>query len=256
MNKTVERAILAIEYIAKSKQPVTMADVRNALGLPKSTASEIFNTLIDMDILRISNRDYATLSAGTRLYDISASFIGKNDLITVSSEAGVSLAKETGKMVCMSLFNGDEIVPFEKISGVEAMQPQLNNMPKFSLCDSASGKAILAASQRDALRGLLEKNGGPGIEAKEQDIYAELARIAASGYAVSHELPELCSIAAPVLQADGVPLVSLCIIDFTFRLDPAEQRRLGMKIETAALNASRQMGYKGQRLYQEPHGFN
>ncbi|QWA10279.1 helix-turn-helix domain-containing protein [Sodalis ligni] len=256
MNKTVERAILALEYIAKSKQPVTMADVRNALGLPKSTASEILNTLIDMDILKIGNQDYATLSAGTRLYEISASFIGKNDLITVSSEAGVALAKETGKMVCMSLFNGDEIVPFEKIGGVEPMQPQLNTMPKFSLRESASGKAILAASRQDRLQWLLDKNSAPGDEDRGAGIFAELAQVAASGYAISHELPELCSIAAPVLQADGVPLVSLCIIDFTFRLDAAEQRRLGNKIEVAALGASRQMGYKGLRLYQEPRNFN
>ncbi|MFK3707227.1 IclR family transcriptional regulator [Raoultella sp. BIGb0138] len=248
MNKTIERTVQILEFIAKSREPVTMAEVRNALGLPKSSASDIFNSLLDLAILRLDDRGYATLTAGARFYDISAGFIAKNDLISVSNDVCVGLAKETGKLVCLSLFNDNEIVLLEKISGSDIVQPQLNGLPKFSLSQSASGKAILAASSRRQIRQLL-----PG--AQEADLYSELMQVSRDGYAISHELPDLSTIAAPVLQSIGDPLAAICIIDFDFRLDSEEQRRLGEKIAAAALTASRQIGFKGQSLFQDPQVF-
>ncbi|QKJ86915.1 helix-turn-helix domain-containing protein [Paramixta manurensis] len=248
MNKTIERTVRILEFIAKSREPVTMAEVRNALDLPKSSASDIFNSLLDLAILRLDDSGYATLTAGARFYDISAGFIAKNDLISVSNEVCVGLAKETGKLVCLTLFNDNEMVLLEKISGSDIVQPQLNGLPKFSLSQSASGKAILAASSRRQIGQLLPAP-------LDRELYPELMQVATDGYAISHELPDLSTIAAPVLQSSGEPLAAICIIDFDFRLDSAEQKRLGDKIAAAALTASRQIGFKGLRLCQDPQLF-
>ena len=264
MNKTVERTVRALEFIAASDVPVTMADVRKAVDLPKSTASEILNTLLDLGVLEYDNDRLGTLSAGLRYYEMSARFVGKNDLLALSGNCLSDLCRLSCKTACLFLLNQNELVLMEKVDSTGIAQPQINRLQRFSLPHCAAGHAVLAAGTPKRIRRLVGNEpfetgddfpDGPitGYDA----LFEALAAAARRGYAlhVGGSGGDLFSIAAPVLQSGGAPIAALGIVGFTGNIAEEPLDTLGKQAADSAMALSRKLGFTGNALYQKPELF-
>ncbi|MEU0587679.1 IclR family transcriptional regulator [Streptomyces sp. NPDC006132] len=104
---------------------------------------------------------------------------------------------------------------------------------------TAAGRAVLAHLPHSEIdqfsAGVLEGYGKETIT-HPSELRAELRRVRHRGYAVNHNQyrPDVCAVAAPVLDADGSPLAAVAASMPDSRFDPSGTAGLGRMVADAA----------------------
>ena len=113
---------------------------------------------------------------------------------------------------------------------------------------TAAGRAVLAHLPKQDIEefstGVLEPYGEETIT-DPAELRAELLRVRDRGYSVNHNQyrPDVCAVAAPVLDGDGSPLAAVAVSMPHSRFDPARTDELGrLVMDTASQITARHLG--------------
>lgn len=209
----IERMTLVLDAFDGASARLTLQDIVERSGLPRSTVHRILDSLVRLRWLDHRGGDYGL---GMRALELGGLAVAHNSLREATAPLLHDLHVRTGVTVHLSVLDRLDVVCLDKLSARSGMALPTRVGGRTPAHATASGKAILAWTdprQVDAiLRGKLVSRTPrtlPTMEALEQ----ELAKVRARGglaYDREESSPGVACVAAPLRgSARAVAAVSL-----------------------------------------------
>lgn len=258
MVRTVGKVARILDLFSVEKPEWGVSELGRELGIPKSTAHELAQSLAEQRFL--CRTDDGRYQLGWRLFELSQTLLDTTHIRVEARYILEELAQRWGQTAHLATLEGVQAVYIEKL-------PRVANTGKFpspkgarrpAHCSSV-GKVLLASRKWGQLAPLLEAAGlrafTPNTVTDVAELAGELETVRERGYAYDREEASrgLCCVAAPIHDRQGkvVAAASLCV--------PKNEFERGKKSYTAAIieaanlisdGAARRMGaaysYRGK----------
>jgi IclR family acetate operon transcriptional repressor len=246
--KSVTRSLRILEAVAQH-QPVTVGELTKLFGLPKSTVQRTLVTLSEAGWLRANRRDTTRWEIGARVLAVRPAALQGSSLFAAAREPMVRLRDTVNETIHLSVPDALQcMVVVDRVDCSHAVRTFHTVGDTSPLHATATGRAVLAHLPKQDVEELIER----GLErysdttpADPDELRAELDRIRTDGYAVNRNQyrPDVCAIAAPVLDEDGTPLATVAISMPDSRYDADRLPEWGRMVADAATEiAGRRLG--------------
>jgi DNA-binding IclR family transcriptional regulator len=226
----VFKAIKVLEFIAESGRDVSLTEVANSLGMPKTTVFRYLQTLsATMFLSHDADRD--RYGIGMRFRNLARTDGSMHRLRQVAVPVMRELNQTFNETINLAIESDGQIVYIEIIESTRTLRMQARVGSRNPLHTTALGKAILAHlsdTARDALlaRGLPEQTYRSIVDSSV--LRRQLKEIRARGYAIEigeNEESAMC-IGVPILDDLSYPIAAIS-------LSAPEQRQTDELIESA-----------------------
>jgi IclR family acetate operon transcriptional repressor len=237
--QSLDRGLLILETVGKSSAPVSLAHLAEMLGIDRSSAFRLANTLKRRGFLAnpSAGRDYIL---GPSVWRLSRQYDWSNMLAIVAREHLKALAAATNETAHLAVREGRKalFIDHENSSHVIAVSGQTGEL--VPLYCTSHGKALLSDFTESDLKALL---GGKPLKAYTKNTIVNVAalgkacaEIKARGFATddSEFLDGVRCIAAPVRDRDGAVVASIGISAPIARFPREREREYAERVVTAA----------------------
>lgn len=202
--QVIARAAEICRELATAVDGLTTAELVDRLHLSRPTVYRILRALMDEDFVR---------QVGTGRYAIGPAFL----VIAGSTYGGLrhhlrpfmkDLSNELGETIDLAMLDGGEALFVDQFVAVRGLRVVAHMGARLPLHCTASGKALLAVLERDAIdRELPKKLHGytPNTVTNRRALLRELDDVRRAGIAYDHEeyVMGVCAVATPVHDAVG-----------------------------------------------------
>ena len=246
LSGTLEKGLAVLALFGRTGE-ASAAEVAEAVGLSRSAAYRILETLRDQNFLEV-NPASERLRLGFRAAELGMAALSGIDVVRLAPAYLPALVEAASETVFVAVVNDDEVVYVYKEVGPRplAMVSQIGS--RRPLHCTALGKAYLSAlppEESRALLGRLElRRFTPrtitDLAALEDEVLATRER----GYAVDAvEVEEgVACVGAPVVDHGGRPVAAVSVAGPADRVSPRTEE-LGRLVYEAAAALSRRLGY-------------
>lgn len=247
-HRSLERGLAVLEIVAAGEGPASLTETARRVGLHRSTAHHLMQTLVGAGYLRQEK--------GSRGYELTPRLFQLTDRLWNAEQLGEiaqpfleELTRSTGEGTSVAAWiNGTvNIVAKREADGpVRVVQSIGADRPIYC---TAVGKAIAAwlpaAEVKAALARTRMLRITPNTITTQTVFDAELRRIRAAGYALDNEeqFEGLRCVAMPVFCYTGQVFASMCVLGPKHRM--TQQKLLAVRTPLAALSRklSARLGY-------------
>jgi DNA-binding IclR family transcriptional regulator len=258
MAQSIQRAIDLIRRSAE--HPLTLTEASEVLGVHKSTALRILQTLEAARFVRKTGA--GTYVFGSGLIELSELALGSMDLRQFGTAHLRRLQRQTGHTVHLAQLTGNEIIYVDKVDSPAFDVVQLPSRVgrAVSIYASAVGKVILAylpREERDRLLSHVAFEQHTRTTFADRDrLETELVDVVERGWATDngeHDAYVMC-VAAPIRDSRGQVIAALSItaIEVIATLEQLKEN-LPLLLETATL-ISKELGYTPETPAEPPAG--
>jgi DNA-binding IclR family transcriptional regulator len=243
-----------LALIAESNQSLNMAEIRKALNLPKSTASDILNSLVELGILNFNPDDGNSLTLGEAFFWLSAKFVNNNGLLSIARGCMQPLAEKIGLSVFLSVFRNGKMTFLEKTDADNALQPNYLSGSVSPLHASACGKAFLAIHDFPDIKSLVGCEPFERFTKNTLVSYGELlidieaARERKYSIENMERTDQIVGVAAPIRQADSSGIAAISVLGLCQHMPDDRMAVIGSEISMAALRISKRLGFVGNNV--------
>ena len=251
-SQAVVRALRLLKLFNDGQPQLTVAQAVAATGLHRTTAFRLLSTLESEGFLeRFGNGAYGL---GPELMALGGYAVRHNNLVQAAHPILVDLVADAGERATMEILSTsssglpsmlviDEIHSGHRLSVRDFVG---NHLPIHA---TSTGKALLAfmePSQRAELLAhqLTQLTANTHVNAAK--LAAELERLCEQGYATAIEELEkgLIAMAAPIFDAHGQPIASICLVGPSIRVTPDRIDELVKKLKSASQQISAKIGHR------------
>lgn len=220
--KSLSKAIDLLDVLCAARRGLSLSELSDRCGYPKSTTHALASTLRDRGLLRqLPNGDYAL---GMRLFEYGSAVSRGFDISELSRPYLESLSSLTGANSVISLLDGESAVSFDyavSSSGVQIL-PEIG--VRLPLHCTSQGKMMLAYLPQNRVLSVIRRQ--PMWQytrhtiVELEPLLRQLANIRERGYAVEDGEYKvgLRSVSAPVFDATGEVKYALTTIGFFRRV--------------------------------------
>jgi DNA-binding IclR family transcriptional regulator len=237
----LEKASDLIDHLGQAGEPVTLAHVRSALAMPKSSTHRLLTDLAALGIVR--RTPDGRYSLGPRLLYWGEAAAETFDLRAIAEPPMRRLRDEIGESVHLYVRDEDTRICIAAVEARHELRPFIQLGRALPLRAGAAGKLLLAFADEETRR--IEVERAPGDterlpNAPGAALAAQLARIRSDGWATSIGEREagVAAVATSVIDSTGRVVAALCISGPTIRLDPDRLDALRAPLAAAASEIS------------------
>ena len=239
INRTTQRTIEILDLIASSQYGLTLNEIAKELNMPKTSAFDILETLVQLNMLYIKEQRLKTYAIGNMYSKTSLLLNSAGPIMKrLSQEIGTTtlLAKENNGSLLYTLKHE----PAKKIIAT----PEVGEVAY--LHSTSIGKAILAFSKHQLE--LIDKLDLYPMTKRtitsKNTLTQELLIIKERGYAIANRENEeyTYAIAAPIFDYHGVVSSAIGVVNLYKEEYQAEEDI--KKVVEAAKEISRLLGYR------------
>ncbi len=242
------RAYEALDYISTSDGGLTLKEITDKLEIPKSSAFNIVQTLVGLNLVSESPYNQKKYVLGTGTYILGMKYIENLNFIDVCKLYLNPLADELHRNAFVGILDNNKVLYVHKHVGIGAKLATCDVGTRQELYFTGLGKVLLAYSAPDKLNRIISsinfvKKTTNTID-NASDLYKELELTRSRGYAIDNrevELHMLC-FAAPVFNYAGECIAAISISDM-YSSD-ADFDYFGNRIKEVGLKISEKLGYK------------
>ena len=213
--RAAERVAAVLDLLLRSSQPLRHAEVARALGLPKSTTTNLLDTLVDVGLVRRDERGY---SLGVRLIELGAAAAERLDIGGIArpimrelSEFGIGTSN-------LAILQGHDVLYIEKLNNpAHVIQIATRVGGTAPAHATALGKVLVAALPSDRRdRWLREHTFLPVTEhtiTSRSEFEQVLTFVIENGYALDEEEQNLRTVcvAAPIRDHTGETVAAISL---------------------------------------------
>jgi IclR family transcriptional regulator, KDG regulon repressor len=249
MVKTVERAIRIIEQLSDNGS-LGVTDLCEILGLPKSSAHNILETLVHERVLE-KKHDSNKYSLGVRLIELGNRAQLGLDITRVAHPYLRSLNEKTGETVHLTVLDNDEVLYIDCVESRLRIRTYSVIGDRAPLHCTAVGKAILAFLPPSEQDRILRERGTARMTrntlSDEQSLRADLRKIVQRGYSIDNMEHEeyLRCVGAPIRNWKGGVFASISVSGPSQRLTLKRIADVAQPLVQSTDEISRAMGYRG-----------
>ncbi|MCX7344791.1 MAG: IclR family transcriptional regulator [Alphaproteobacteria bacterium] len=246
-SRSLRRALDILDLMLQRGGPLTVAQIIEALSIPKSTAYELVRTLTEANCIEPSGKG-SGLYLGRKLYEFGMAYHGHVDLLRDGSIVAEELRNETGETVQLSVLENDQMMVLLKEEGVRPLRIISNVGSRVPINWAAAGRLLVSDLDDKTLTRLLtatvrqSPSGKATMDVKK--IIAQVRRYRRQGYATElNEANEHAGcIAAPIIDAAGRCIAALSVVVPEQRLARPNREHLIVSVIKAAEKLSRRIG--------------
>ena len=247
-HRSLERGLAVLEAVAAASGPVSLADTARRLGLHRSTAHHLMQTLVSAGYLRQekSTRGYELTP---KLYQLTGRLWSVEQLGEMAQPYLEELTQATGEGTSVAMWlNGTIRIAAKREADGPVRVVQDINAHRPLYC-TAVGKALAAWLPPSEVKAVLGRTRMERLTPKtittQAAFDAELRRIRTAGYAIDDEEQHegLRCIAMPVFCYTGQVFASMCVLGPKHRM--TQQKLQAARTALAALSGrlSQRLGY-------------
>ena len=244
MEKTLAKGLLILEALARSEEPCGVSDLASSLGMSKSNAHRLLNTLVDTGFVSSIDGRY---SPSLKVWELGAQVIKSYDVRSLARPAMIRLVRETAESVRLSTLDPErlEVIYIDKIDSPQNVRPFSELGGRVPAWCTSSGKALLAFQSNEIIARASRKLK-PNTNHTLVDRVAfirELKRVKVDGYAFNDRgyTPLVRGVAAPIFGVDDDVIASLSIVTPAERMTRPVLKRLSALVCKAAGNITTQL---------------
>ncbi len=236
--RSVERALDVLACFEAQNRALSLTQIADQLRIPKSTVFRLLATLESKGFVRRSD-ETGQYRLGTHLIHMGA--LASQDWDT-SRWAGPylqRLAAEHGETVDLAILDGIDVIYLQVVESPQRVRLSAAVGQRLPAYCTASGKALLAflpfAQVAPMLAGGLRRYT-PATRIELDDLAHDLLETHERGFALSEQEYEkdIHAVAAPVLNAQRLPVFAVAIAGPSFRLPRGRMLALGAALRATA----------------------
>lgn len=196
-----------LDVVAASRNPFSLAELSQKLGLPKSSVLSLCTSLTQAGLL--TRFDDGSYHLGTHLVDLAHAYLSRTDLTQEFGRAWDSLHMMPGESAVLAVLDGADVVYVACRNGSLPFALTYRIGMRLPAHCTASGKALLSTMSEERIRQLyrgrklerLTRNSHSSLKA----LLADLENVRSSGYAIDDEETRegMRCYGAPVFDATG-----------------------------------------------------
>jgi len=228
--KTVRKALKILDCFTKNDRELGVTEIANQLDFHKSTTHALLATLKEAGYV-ISDPRSRKYSLGYKLLELAEHIVYQRDLRDLCLPVMRELAEKIQEDVSLSIRNETSRICIAVARGPQHVRLNITMGMSVPVYCGAAGKCLLAFTQEDSVRRLLE-----GIDyvrftthtiSTTTQLFAELSKIRRQGYAESREefFNDAAALAFPLFAAGGQILAVYSIHSTVNRLTEDSRER-------------------------------
>lgn len=219
--RQIDKVLDLFEMYARERAPMTLTQVAKQIGIPKSSAFNIIETLMQRGYL-YETRPRSGYYPTALLYELSRAVTDADPLMPRLRPELESLAATTGETVLLSMRENNEIIYLDVVESALAIRYNARIGQRKPLHTTSSGKAILFSYDAAERRGVLEMLRGLAPVDLDK-LNSDLDTCAARGWAEDHgeTLVDVMGFGVPILT--GRWRLGLAIAGPAYRIDAARK---------------------------------
>jgi IclR family transcriptional regulator, KDG regulon repressor len=245
----LDRAIGLLRVIAAASEPLTLAELSEAVQASRSTVHSLLATLQHHGLIEKDAR-FKTYRLGIGVFELGSAYLQRVSLVPVFNEIGAQLAQECHETVKLAMLDGRDVVYLGKQDGLHSVRLVARVGTRMPAHATAVGKLLLASKPDQALQHLYQNYDFPSRTTNTLTTFTALINqlqvIRTTGIALDREESTLgvqC-VAAAIYDHDRTILAAMSIGIPNDRLDEARLNTLTSMLMRAANAISRRLGYK------------
>lgn len=251
--QTVDKALLVLDAVAESDEPVSLTTLVSVTRLEKTTTHRLARSLVDGGLLRF-DPEARSYTLGWRLIELGALASQRNQAISVADPYLNKLRDDTGETIHLGAYDNGEVVYLSQKSSSAAVVVRARIGQRRPMHSTAMGKALLAFGPD---KWLMELLAASKLEAftentirDKEELQAHIRRIQRSGFAIDDEemTPGIRCVAAPIMDYKGLAVAAISATGPAFRVSRGQLDQLTAAVSEAATAISKELGYAGGPL--------
>ncbi len=220
--KSLRKMALVLDSFSRKKPTMTVGELAEATGLPKTTVHRIVASLHDVGLLDQDGRRHG-YRLGMKMFHYGSSVMAGLDTSKRALPHIAKLQQLTGEIIHFHMFDGHQMVCVEREEMAASSRTTLQAAPTYC---TGVGKAFLAFQSEDLVRKIAQE----GFHAYTAHtitsldaLLTELAKVRARGYAIDDEEIEigLRCVAAPVRDSTKRVFAAVSVSGPTERMPDA-----------------------------------
>jgi len=228
-SSSVLKAVALVDHVVRAGTPVSLADLSDAVAVPKPTAHRLARLLEGAGLVR---KDPLTrrYTVGAALVDLAFHAIGVGAGQSNRGLLLTRLSENLGETVNLGVLSGNEIVYLDRVEAAWPLRMDFKPGSRVPLHCTANGKLLLALAQPAVRRNLLRRMQlvacTPRTITSRARLQRELIEIARRGWSEDNEefLVGVCCLAVPVRDRRGRVVAGLAVSAPSARFDLARAR--------------------------------
>ncbi|MEG2215985.1 MAG: IclR family transcriptional regulator [Clostridia bacterium] len=248
--QSVTKAMKLIDCLAKAKHALTLQELSQQAGYPKSTAHALLSTLRDCSF--VEQWDDGKYRLGIRLFELGMVVSGSWDILPLARNYIQSIAAETGEPVQLTTLDKNEVLVLDTQNPNTAFRVVLSTGSRLPCHCTASGKAMLAflpqAKTKSILRTIEIFAFTPHTMTESEQLEAELADVRRSGFAIENGEYRigLRAVAAPIFDVTGTPKYAISVYGMYRGINGDDFLLAQRLVQSTASAISKELGYRGR----------
>ena len=246
---SVRNAARVLREFAHGDREIGVTELSRRLGIGKSTAHRLLNTLAEERLLE-QDPHTGAYRLGLLMYELGASVALHTDLHEACSPVLDQLRNATRETVQVAVLDGREVVYVERRESPQTLRlfGRVGHR-NWAHCTS-TGKLLLAYLPESELEGILRGwmmvRRTPYTVTDPRALRTLLETVRKQGYAENVSESELgvASVAAPIRNARGEVIASVSVAGPVQRLGTESLRRFARPAVDAGIAISRRLGYR------------
>jgi DNA-binding IclR family transcriptional regulator len=221
--RSAERVVAVLDLLRRSPQPLRHGDVAQQLAMPKSSTTNLLDTLVELGVVARDERGYAL---GVKLIELGATAASRLEITAVARPVLHELSQRGVGTTNLGILQGHDVLYVEKVNDpghVVQIATRVGGTAPAHV--TALGKVLVAALPTDARRRWIAEHDFRRVTARTITSAAAFERALAfaeeHGYALDEEEqnPHVSCVAAPVRDHSGatVAALSLTCLELDFR---------------------------------------
>ena len=234
------RPVAILEFLARSPQGVTLRELRDEVGLPRSSTWLLVRQLEEGGY--ISKKDANVFIAGPRLIRMGLSLYQTAGMGGDARILLQELSSRTGLDVYLAIRAGDSVVYADRVFGMRTVQVRRQLGEARPLHASAVGKLFLAYETDGLWERCIEgrelQRFSPETVTDHEELRRQIERIRLAGYVeINGEvLASIASVAMMVFNPDGSPWAAVVLSAHEADLAPQRDEAIAqLRITTAQI---------------------
>lgn len=242
------KTLQILETLAQAREPVSLQDLTELTGLPKSSVFALLSTL---ETLRYVERNAAGLFClGLKALQLSAAATQTTNLSQLFHDVARKTVRECGETVQLSILEQNEVIYVAREDGTRPVQLASNIGGRLPAYATASGKALLATLPEGSVDALFSGRPFPSLTAHTisslNELKTELRLVCERGYA--HDNQEVSEglecFAAPIFDRTGRGVAAVSVSFLSARARPEHDQYIMTLVKEAAQEISERMGWQ------------
>ncbi len=247
--KSVAKAMQLLNLMAKERgNSMSLMDISQRTGWPKSTIHAILSTMIDYGVVAQDSSD-GKYRLGIRLFELGADISSGWNILEISRPYLRNIMLKTGESVNLGILDKGEVLIIEHIDSGNPLRVMMERGMRLPLHSSAMGKAMLAYLPQTQLKKRIKEMPfqafTPHTITTLPEFETELDRVKLNGYAIENGEMRvgMRAVAGAIFNHQGYPVNALGITGMFRKISDENFIFARDLIVEACQQISRELGY-------------